>query len=119
MYDYAQVQLLGRAANEAELWHIDTTDKTSCARFTIVCNIGVRRHGRVQKETIFRTVLALGPFAKYVADCQQSGLKGRLINVIGVMADTQIDRDEYEEIIRVAPGEGIIKIMDRRVDSHD
>ena len=119
MYDYAQAQLLGRVASEAELEHIINPERTSCARFTIACNIGVRRQGRLQKETVFRTILALGPFANYVSDCQSTGLTGRLVNIIGVMADTKIDDDEYEEIIRVAPGEGIIKIMDKRVRNHD
>lgn len=119
MYDYAQAQLLGRVAGEAELENIDNPDRTSCARFTIACNIGVRRQGKLQKETVFRTILALGPFANYVADYQATGLKGRLVNIIGVMADTRVGEDEYEEIIRVAPGEGIIKIMDKRVRDHD
>lgn len=119
MYDYAQAQLLGRATDEAELRYINNSDHTSFAKFTLACNIGVRRRGRLEKETVFRTVVALGPFANYVADCQKSKLTGRLINVIGVLADVRIEDDEYEEIVRVAPNEGIIKIMDRRVRSHD
>lgn len=115
MFDYAQVQLLGRATKDAELHHIHDEEHVARATFTVACNIPTRRRGEVVKTTIYRRVMALGSFANYVADCQQNGgLKGRLINVVGVMADERVGDEEYIEITRVAPGSGAIKIMDRR-----
>lgn len=115
MFDYANVQLLGRATKDAELHHIDDEEHTARATFTIACNIPTKRRGVVSKTTIYRRVMVLGSFANYVADCQlNGGLKGRLINIVGVLADERVGDDEYIEVIRVAPGAGVIKIMDRR-----
>jgi hypothetical protein len=119
MYDYAQAQLLGRATEDAELENINDPDKVSIATFTLACNIGYRRRGKLEKETVFRTIVAIGSFANYVADCQKTGLTGRLINIIGQMADIKVEDNIYEEIVRVAPGQGIIKIMDKRLHDNE
>jgi len=113
MFDYAQSQLLGRAAADAEI-STDEDGRVFKAVFVLACNIPFRRGGQTETRTVFRRVMALGSFAHYVSKCQnEDGLSGRLINVIGTMDDERhgdIDR----EITRVAPGAGSIKIMDRR-----
>jgi len=116
MYDYAQVQLLGRATDNASL---HGEDKITKATFTLALNIPIRRAGQTESRTIYRRIMVLGHFANYVESCQKDGgLKGRLINVLGVMDDERLrDEDDelyYEEVTRVAPGAGSIKIMDRR-----
>ncbi len=116
MYDYAQVQLLGRATEDAL---ITGEDGPSKATFTLALNLPIRRGGQLETRTVYRRVMVLGAFVNYVASCQQDGgIKSRLINVLGVMDDERFyedDEEQYREVIRVAPGAGSIKIMDRRV----
>lgn len=119
MYDYANVQLMGRATSDAELGKIDDEGRVSKAIFTLALNIPIRRGNQTTSRTLYRRVMALGSFANYVAGCQaDGGLKGRLINVIGVMDDEHcIDEDSeeyFQDIVRTASGAGFIKIMDRR-----
>jgi len=115
MYDYAQVQLLGRATADASLSNIDDDTRSSKATFTLALNIPIRRGQKIDTKTIYRRVMVLGSFATYVASCQESGgLKGRLINVVGIMDDENLGDQNYREMIRVAPGAGFIKVMDRR-----
>lgn len=118
MYDYANIQLLGRATSDAELGNVDEEGRVSKAVFTLALNTPVRRGNQTTTRTLYRRVMALGSFASYVAACQEDGgLKGRLINVIGVMDDehyTEEGEEFYRDIARAAPGAGFIKIMDRR-----
>ena len=116
MFDYANAQLLGRAVGDAHLVNIDDPDRVSKATFTLALNIPIRRGDKTETKTIFRRVMALGSFANYVASCQEGDgtLKGRLIVVVGVMDDEKCGEDDFREVIRVAPGGGSIKIMDRR-----
>ena len=119
MFDYAQVQLLGRATSDAHLSNIDDQDRTSKATFSIACNIPIRRGSEILTRTIFRRIMVLGSYANYVASCQDSGgLKGRLINIVGCMDDERYEDDDSREVTRVAPGAGFIKIMDRRNQSN-
>jgi hypothetical protein len=108
MYDYAQSQLLGRATADA---HFDTDrdGRVIKAVFMIALNTPVRRGNRMTSRTIYRRIMVLGSFADYVLNCQEEdGLRGRLINVIGVMDDEHVptdeEDDEYYEVTRVAPG---------------
>jgi hypothetical protein len=110
---------MGRATSDAELGKVDDEGRVSKAVFTLALNIPIRRGNQTTSRTLYRRVMALGSFANYVAGCQtDGGLKGRLINVIGVMDDehcTDEDGEEYfQDIVRTAPGAGFIKIMDRR-----
>lgn len=118
MYDYAQVQLLGRATSNAEFGSFDEDDRPGKATFTLALNIPVKRSQQIQTKTVYRRVMVLGAFAGYVQSCQEEdGLKGRLINVLGVMDDERYYDDgieSFREVTRVAPGAGVIKIMDRR-----
>jgi|GEM_PF-4036033 len=118
MYDYANVQLMGRATSDAELGKVDEEGRVSKAVFTLALNIPIRRGNQTTSRTLYRRVMALGSFANYVSSCQEDGgLKGRLINVLGVMDDehcTDEDEEYFQDIVRVAPGAGFIKIMDRR-----
>lgn len=122
MYDYANVQLMGRSTSDAELENVDAEGRVSKAIFTLALNIPVRRGNQTTTRTLYRRVMALGSFANYVSQCQNDGgLKGRLINVLGVMDDEHYiedGEDLYQDIVRVAPGAGFIKIMDRRA-RHD
>lgn len=115
MYDYAQVQLLGRATEDAVF---SGDDKSIKATFTLALNVPIRRNGKIESKTIYRKIMVLGGFVNYVSRCQEEdGLKGRLINILGFMDDERIIEDDevfYEEIIRIAPGAGVIKVMDRR-----
>ena len=121
MYDYAQVQLLGRATSDAVLSNLDDENRGGKATFTLALNIPIRRGNQTSTRTLYRRVMVLGAFANYVARCQdEDGLKGRLVNVLGVMDDERYydgDDELYREVIRVAPGAGAIKIMDRRVQN--
>lgn len=118
MYDYAQVQLLGRSTSESVLSNVDEDGRVGKATFTVALNIPIRRGNQVTTKTLYRRVMALGSFASYVANCQdEDGLKGRLIVLVGVMDDERYTDGSdvaYREIVRVAPGAGSIKIMDRR-----
>jgi len=118
MYDYAQVQLLGRATSDAMLENVDEEGRVGKATFTLALNIPIRRGNQTNTRTLYRRVMVLGSFANYVAQCQEDGgLKGRLINTLGVMDDERCFEDGeeyYQDVIRVAPGAGAIKIMDRR-----
>lgn len=120
MYDYAQVQLLGRATSDATLGNLDEEGRVGKAVFTLALNIPIKRGTQLNTKTLYRRVMVLGAFANYVAQCQDDGgLKGRLINVLGVMDDERYLDDsgveQYREVTRVAPGAGSIKVMDRRV----
>jgi len=118
MYDYAQVQLLGRATADAEVGNLDEEGRPGKATLTLALNIPIRRGNQIQTKTLYRRIMVLGSFASYVSKCQEDGgLKGRLVNVLGVMDDERYydDGDEcYRDIVRVAPGAGQIKVMDRR-----
>lgn len=119
MYDYAQVQLLGRATSDATLSNIDEDGRVGKATFSLALNIPIRRGNELITKTLYRKIMVLGGFANYVAQCQQEdGLKGRLVNVLGVMDDERSSDEDgivsYQEIVRIAPGAGSIKIMDRR-----
>jgi len=118
MYDYAQVQLLGRATSDADFDSFDDEGRPSKATFTLALNIPVRRAQQLQTKTVYRRIMVLGSFASYIQTCQEDdGLKGRLINALGVMDDEryQEDNDTYfREVVRIAPGAGVIKVMDRR-----
>lgn len=122
MYDYAQVQLLGRATSEATLGSLDDEGRPGKVTFTLALNIPIRRSQEIQTKTVYRRIMVLGSFASYVAKCQEEdGLKGRLVNVLGVMDDERYHEGTdvcFREVIRVAPGAGSIKIMDRRT-RHD
>jgi len=118
MYDYAQAQLLGRATADAIISYGEDGNATK-AVFSLALNIPIRRGGKIETRTLFRRVMVLGTFATYVAQCQEEdGLRARLVNVIGTMDDERISDEDgnasYREVIRVAPGAGCIKIMDRR-----
>jgi hypothetical protein len=123
MYDYARVQLMGRATGDAKFYNLDDPDRTSRAIFTIACNIGYRKSNDIEVRSIFRKVVALGSFANYIARCQdEGGFRGRLINILGTL-DNEINREpgvdesEQREIILVAQSaDGFIKIMDRPHD---
>lgn len=113
MYDYASVHLVGRATDDAILNNVDSDEYSSIAIFTLAMNLPVRKDDEVETYTIFRRILAIGPFARYIAKIQESDtLKGRLIDVVGIMDD---DFKTKKEIVRVAPPLGYLKIMDRRV----
>lgn len=118
MFDYALVQLLGRATSDASFSKSDDGRITK-AIFTMACNIPIQRNDEKVTKTVFRRVMVLGSYAKYVFNCQEEdGLKGRLINVVGVMDDERyIDEkngaEQYREVARIAPGSGFIKVMDR------
>lgn len=118
MFDYALVQLLGRATSDASFAKSDDGRITK-ATFTMACNIPIQRNDEKITKTVFRRIMVLGSYAKYVFNCQEEdGLKGRLINVVGVMDDERyIDEkngaEQYREVARIAPGGGFIKVMDR------
>lgn len=115
MFDYAMVHILGRATSDAVFSKAD--GRIVKAVFTIACNIPIQRNDEKITKTIYRTVMVIGSYANYVSKCQdEDGLKGRLINVVGIMDDEKYD-DKYREVTRVAPS-GFIKIMDRR-SRHD
>ena len=122
MYDYANVQLMGRATSDAEFGKVDDEGRVSKAIFTLALNIPIRRGNQTTSRTLYRRVMALGSFVNYVANCQtDGGLKGRLINVLGVMDDehcTEDDEEYFQDIVRVAPGAGFIKIIDRRAQNN-
>jgi len=123
MYDYARVQLMGRATGDAKFYNLEDADRTSRAIFTIACNIGYRKSKDIEVRSIFRKVVALGSFAHYIARCQdEGGLRGRLINVLGsldneINREAGVDESEQREIILVTQSaDGFIKIMDRPHD---
>jgi single-stranded DNA-binding protein len=113
MYDYASVQLLGRATSDATFFNLDEPDKTSRAIFTLALNLSYRRGGERTVRTIYRKVVAIGSLATYVHKCQEEGgLRGRLINVIGRMDD---ENQTQEQIVLVSPSvSGFVKVFDRR-----
>ena len=122
MYDYARVQLMGRATGDASFYNLET-DRTSRAIFTIACNIGYKKANEIEVRSIFRKVVVLGSFAHYLARCQdEGGLRGRLINILGTLDNeinraSGVDENEQREIILVTPSaDGFIKIMDRPHD---
>jgi single-stranded DNA-binding protein len=118
MFDYALVQLLGRATSDATFSQTDDGRITK-AVFTMACNVPIQRNDEKITKTVFRRVMVLGSYAKYVFNCQEKdGLKGRLINVVGIMDDEKYrdettGEDKYREVARIAPVSGFIKIMDR------
>lgn len=113
MFDYANAQLLGRATDDAKF--LESEGRIIKATFTIACNIPIQKADGKTSKSIFRKIMALGGFAIYLYDCQkEDSLKGRLINVVGVMDDERVSNDEYCPVVRVAPGAGCIKVMDRR-----
>ena len=113
MYDFANAQLMGRATSDAQLFNIESAEKTSKATFTLACNIAVQRRTGKDTYTIYRRIMVLGPFANYVASCQdQDGLQGRLCVLNGTMDNESFSNDN--EVIRVSSPCGSIKIMDRR-----
>lgn len=120
MHDYAQVQLLGRVTTAPEFGSRNEQGKLSNAVITLALNIPIQRGGETHTKTIFRRVMTLGSFAGYVESCHNQdlqGLKGRLVVVTGVMDDEKYIEDGetyYQDVIRVAPGAGTIKIVDRR-----
>jgi hypothetical protein len=120
MYDYAQVQLLGRATSDAVLSNLDDEGRPGAAFLTLALNIPIRRGNQTHTKTLYRRIMVLSSFASYVAKCQDEGggLKGRLVNALGVMDDERYyddeDNESYRDIVRVAPGAGQIKVMDRR-----
>lgn len=120
MFDYAMVHMLGRATSEAAFSRAED-GRIVKAVFTIACNVPIQRNDEKITKTIYRTVMVIGSYANYVSKCQEEdGLKGRLINVVGIMDDERYVEsgvDKYREVTRVAPS-GFIKIMDRRV-RHD
>lgn len=121
MYDYAQAQLLGRATSDATISYGED-GSVNKAVFSLALNIPIRRGGKVESRTLFRRVMVLGTFATYVAQCQEEdGLRSRLVNVVGTMDDERTLNEDgtaaYREVIRVAPGAGCIKIIDRRSQS--
>lgn len=113
MFDYATVHMLGRATNDA-VFTTSEDGRVVKAVFTIACNVPIQRNQERVTKTIYRTVMVIGPYANYVSKCQdEDGLKGRLINVVGIMDDEKYGDDQYREVTRVSPS-GFIKIMDRR-----
>jgi len=116
MFDYATVHLLGRATNDAVFSRTED-DRVNKAVFTLACNIPIQRSNEKITRTIYRRIMVVGSYANYVLRCQEEdGLKGRLINVVGIMDDeryTEDGEDRYREVTRVSPN-GFIKIMDRR-----
>jgi single-stranded DNA-binding protein len=120
MFDYAMVHLLGRATSDAAISRAED-GRIVKAVFTIACNIPIQRNDEKITKTIYRTVMVIGSYANYVSKCQdEDGLKGRLINVVGIMDDEKYNdngSDKYREVTRVSPS-GFIKIMDRRA-RHD
>lgn len=120
MFDYAMVHMLGRATGDATFSRSDD-GRIVKAVFTIACNIPIQRNDEKITKTIYRQIMVIGSYANYVSQCQDDdGLKGRLINVVGIMDDekyTENGVDQYRQVTRVAPS-GFIKIMDRRV-RHD
>lgn len=120
MFDYATVHLLGRATGEASF--VKSEDgRVIKATFTLACNVPIQRNDEKITKTIYRRIMVIGSYAHYVARCQEEdGLKGRLINVVGIMDDEKYHEngeDRYREVTRVSPS-GFIKIMDRRI-KHD
>lgn len=120
MFDYATVHMLGRATGEAVFSKADD-GRLVKAVFTIACNVPIQRNDEKITKTIYRRVMVIGAHANYVYKCQEEdGLKGRLINVVGIMDDEKYSEDgedRYREVTRVSPS-GFIKIMDRRT-KHD
>jgi len=116
MFDYATVHALGRATNDATFSRSED-GRIVKAVFTIACNIPIQRNDEKITKTIYRRVMVIGSYATYVQKCQdEDGIKGRLINVVGIMDDEKYyedGQDQYREVIRVSPS-GFIKIMDRR-----
>ncbi len=118
--DYAQVQILGRATSDAKLYNIDNPEKLARAVFNIAINLPTKEDGVKTYKAIFRTVVARGSQAKYIALKQeQDGLKGRLINILG-----SLDTETYTTIDEVTVNKDVIKaerliIMDRKVKDHD
>jgi len=120
MFDYATVHMLGRATSDA-VYSTAEDGRIVKAVFTIACNVPIQRNNERVTKTIYRVVMVIGPYANYVNKCQdEAGLKGRLINVVGIMDDEKYienGEDRYREVTRVSPS-GFIKIMDRR-SRHD
>jgi len=123
MYDYARVQIMGRATGDAKFYNLEDTSRTSRAIFTVACNIGYKKSNDIEVRSIFRKVVALGSFANYIFKCQEEdGLQGRLINILGTMdneinRESEVDGNEQREIILVTrSADGFIKIMDRPHD---
>lgn len=115
MFDFANVTMMGRATDDAILINIDNEEKISKANLTIACNISIRKTNDIRSYTIYRKIIVLGSFANYIAKCQdQDGIKGRLIVLTGIMDNEFNDQANCQEIIRVSPPCGSIKIMDRR-----
>lgn len=124
MFDFAQVQMMGRATSDAYFYNLDNEERTSRAIFTIACNLSFSGKGRQSEvRSIFRRIVVLGSFANYLYKCQEAdpeGLKGRLIILTGVMdneinRDIELDNDEQQEIILVSrSSHGCIKVIDRR-----
>lgn len=118
--DYAQVQILGRATSDAKLYNIDNPEKLARAVFNIAINLPIRENGVRVYKAIFRTIVARGSQAKYIADKQsEGGLKGRLINILGSL-DTEI----YTNIDNIEVSKDVIKaerlvIMDRKIKEND
>lgn len=120
MFDYATVHLLGRATGDASFSRTDD-GRVVKAVFTLACNVPIQRNDEKITKTIYRRIMVVGSYANYVLKCQdEDGLKGRLINVVGIMDDEKYNedgQDRYREVTRVSPS-GFIKIMDRR-NRHD
>src|SRR5689334_3841074 len=120
MFDYATVHMLGRAIGDATF---STSDDGRIVKavFVIACNVPIQRNDEKITKTIYRRIMVIGAHGSYVFKCQEEdGLKGRLINVVGIMDDEKYNedgQDKYREVTRVSPS-GFIKIMDRRV-RHD
>lgn len=119
MFDYATVHILGRATSDAAFLRTEDGHIIK-AVFTIACNVPIQRNDEKITKTIYRRVMVIGGYANYVYRCQEedeNGLKGRLINAVGIMDDEKYHedgQDKYREITRVSPS-GFIKIMDRRI----
>jgi len=118
--DYAQVQILGRATSDAKLYNIDNPEKLARAVFNIAINLPIRENGVRVYKAIFRTIVARGSQAKYIADKQsEGGLKGRLINILG-----SLDTETYTNIDNIEVSKDVIKaerlvIMDRKIKEND